>query len=196
MNYYQLRINEENKIWKKYFSFDASFFLRGKEIDFTDIYPSKEKIEKLKIQALNSQGFVVLNENEFIKTTAPNFDRMQSIMLIKDSILKKELFEDIKGLEFTTIKIEGKFQNNYKLMNFTNAIDCVDHVNSIREGFAFFSKLILLKSKIPKEIDGFFLSGWDLYGEFEIIVNEKLKNKLLQLEKASEFLIFDEIQVS
>ncbi|AYN04410.1 hypothetical protein [Flavobacterium sp. 140616W15] len=194
MNYYQLRINEENKVWKKYFTFNQYFYYKKEEVKFHLIHNLENVVNNLKIQALNSQG-IVLDQNEFTKSTAPNFNRTQSIMLIKDSIFKKELFEDIKGLEFITIQIEGKFQNNYKLMNFTNVIDCVDHVNSIRKQFTFFSKLILLKSKIPKEIDGFFLSGWDLYGEFEIIVNDKLRNQLLKLEKVKDFLIFDEIQV-
>ncbi|AYN04401.1 hypothetical protein [Flavobacterium sp. 140616W15] len=196
MTYYKLRINEENKVWKKYFSFDASFFLRGKEIDFTDIYPSKEKMEKLKIQALNDNGLVVLNENEFIKTTAPNFDRIDKITLIKGAVFKKELFEDIKGLEFVPIKITGKFKSDYKLMNFTNVINCVDYVNSVKEEFEFLSTLILLKSKIPNDVDGFFLSGWANYDRFEVIVNDTLKKQLLKLEKASEFLIFDKIEVS
>lgn len=195
MNYYQLRINEENKVWKKYFTFNYFFYHKKKEVKFNLIHNIESKVNNLKIQALNSKG-IVLNEKEFIKGIAPNFSRIDSVMIIKESIFKKDIFNDIEGLNFTTVKIEGKFHNSYKLMNFTNVINCVDNKNSVRAKFAFFSKLILLKSKIPKEIDGFFLSGWSQYDEFEVIVNEKLKSKLLQLEKASEFLIFDKIEFS
>lgn len=195
MNYYDLRINEENKVWKKYFTFGEYFLYRNKEVEFHLIYNIGNKVNNLKIQAINSQG-VVLKENEFTKTTAPNFDRIQNILFIKDSILDEKLFEDIKGLEFTTIKIDGKFQNDYKLMNFTNVINCVDYINSVRAEFDFFSTLVLDRTKIPNNLDGFFLSGWDEYGEFYCIVNDKLKSQLLKIEKASEFLIFDKIQVS
>lgn len=196
MTYYKLNLTGENKVWKKYFAFKINFFLRGKEIDFTDIYPSKEKKERLKIQALSDNGFVVLNENDFIKDIAPNFKRIDGTMIIKNSVFERELFEDIKGLEFVPIKIVGKFKSDYKLMNFTNVINCVDYVNSTKAEFDFLSTLILLKSKIPNDIDGFFLSGWADYDRFESIVNDKLKNQLLKLEKAKDFLIFDEIQVS
>ena len=190
-----MRINEENKVWRKYITFSLSFVYKNNEVNFHEINNIENKINNLKIQALSSQG-VVLNEKEFIKKTAPNFSRIQRILLIKETVLKVELFDDLKGVEFISLKVEGKFQNRYKLMNLTNAIDCVDRVNSVKKEFDFLSKLVLIKSMIPKEIDGFFLSGWDKYGKYETIVNERLKKKLLQLEKASEFLIFDKIEFS
>ncbi|AYN04408.1 hypothetical protein [Flavobacterium sp. 140616W15] len=196
MAYYKLNLTGENKVWKKYFTFKNNFFLSGKEINFTDIYPSKEKIDRLKIQALNDNGYDVLNENDFTKDIAPNFKRIDGTMIIKGSVFEKELFEDIKGLEFVPIKIVGKFKSDYKLMNFTNVINCVDYVNSTKAEFDFLSTLILLKSKIPNDVDGFFLSGWANYDRFEVIVNDTLKKQLLKLEKASEFLIFDKIEVS
>ena len=195
MGYYKLRINEENKVWRKYITFSLSFVYKNNEVNFHEINNIENKINNLKIQALSSQG-VVLNEKELIKKTAPNFSRIQRILLIKETVLKVELFDDLKGVEFISLKVEGKFQNSYKLMNLTNAIDCVDRVNSVKKEFDFLSKLVLIKSMIPKEIDGFFLSGWDKYGKYETIVNERLKKKLLQLEKASEFLIFDKIEFS
>ena len=138
----------------------------------------------------------MLNEKEFIQKTAPNFSRIQRILLIKETVLKVELCDDLKGVEFISLKGEGKFQNSYKLMNLTNVIDCVDRANSVRKDFDFLSKLVLIKSMIPKEIDGFFLSGWNKYNKYDTIVNENFKNKLLLLEKASEFLIFDKIEFS
>lgn len=195
MDYYKLRLNEENKVWKKYFVFAERFLCRKNEVNFHEIHNIESKINNLKIQALNSKG-IVLNENVFIKEVAPIFSRIQRIIFIKETVLKEELFDDVKGVEFINLKVEGKFQNSYKLMNLTNVIDCVDRANSVRKDFDFLSKLVLIKSMIPKEIDGFFLSGWNKYNKYDTIVNENFKNKLLLLEKASEFLIFDKIEFS
>ena len=53
--------------------------------------------------------------------------------------------------------------------------------------------MILNNRKIIKNINGFFLPGWDWYGQYENIVSEFLMENLLKLNKASEFLIFTEI---
>jgi len=90
--------------------------------------------------------------------------------------------------------LDGKFTNDYKLICFNNIIDCVNFEKSIRKEYETFSKMILDKREIPENINGFFLSGWDWYGQYENIVSEYLMENLLKLNKASEFLIFEEIK--
>ena len=118
---------------------------------------------------------------------------INKLFLIKDEVYKNNIFEDIKEMKAFIVKLVGKFTNDYQLMCFENIIDCVDSNKSIRKAFEAFSKMILDKRKIPNNINGFFLPGWDWYGQYENIVSESLKEKLLKLNKASEFLIFEEI---
>jgi hypothetical protein len=56
--------------------------------------------------------------------------------------------------------------------------------------------MVLDKNKIPENIEGFFLSGWDKYGQFRCIVNEKLKKILEKLEKSNEILLFDKVKLN
>ena len=55
--------------------------------------------------------------------------------------------------------------------------------------------MVLDNVKIPKNIDGFYLSNWDKYNP-PCIISEKLKNTLEKIEKATEILIFDKIEIS
>ena len=42
-------------------------------------------------------------------------------------------------------------------------------------------------------MDGFFLDKWDRWGEYTPFVSEILKNRLLMLDKAQKYLLFDEV---
>lgn len=57
----------------------------------------------------------------------------------------------------------------------------------------FFSKLVLDTSKIPEGLNGFYLSNWNQFGYYTCIVNEKLKEALLQLAELPKFLDFAEL---
>ncbi len=111
--------------------------------------------------------------------------------------ITNDLFDDIKGVNFLPLELRGSYTNSYKLMRCTNIIsDCIDEEKSIRKDFTFLSKLILKESEIPKHIDAFFLSGWDKYSLFEVIVNERIKERLSKLNHSSDFLIFDRLEVT
>ena len=96
-----------------------------------------------------------------------------------------------------TIEINGLFNYKYKLLFFSKLVDCIDFSKSI---FKKYETCIpyLLKSKIPLDVDGFLLSGWNSGIEYyyNIIVNEKLKTNLMQLEEASDFFIFTKVLLS
>lgn len=194
MSYFIVQINDENKIWKNYFTFSGSFYLqKEQEINFSDFY--KEKLSKnLKIKALDKNGYVVKDYKKLVKEEQPFFDCIDNTLLIREDIFKEEFFKNIEGIEFLTVKVEGNFLFNYKLMSFKKALNCVDFSKSIRSEFDFFSKLVLDSSKIPPTTNCFFLSDWDNYGEFYSIVDEKLKEALLKLDKAIDFLQFDKIR--
>lgn len=196
MNYYKLRITGENKVWKKYFTY-AERFLRnnGKEVTFTTVY-YEGNLDNLKIQALSENGDVVKEELFFIKEKMPEFSVIERVMLIKEDVIDISAYANLKGVDFYSIKVDGTFSKEYKLLNFTTAVNCIDEVNSKRADIEFFSRLVLNSTKIPNNVDGFFLDGWNKYGKFTCIVTDKLKDKLLNLNKAKDFLIFDKIQIS
>ena len=192
MKYFKLSITGKNKIWKKYFSFSYRFLLNNNDISFTE-YHKLNIFDNLKILALNHQGDVVKDISFFTKEQMPLFRQITNIYLIREDIFRKDIFSDAKGVRFLNVDVEGTFPFKYKLLYFCNVLDCVDFKNSIRTSFDFSSKLILDKTKIPSNISGFFLSNWHNYGQFYSIVNEELKEMLLNLEKSSDFLLFERI---
>jgi hypothetical protein len=198
MKYYRIFMHEANKVWRKYIIFAERFLYNNNEIAINQIHKaiaSKDYslLNNLTIQALDHTGNIVFNQNKYEKQSLPNFVKIRKLFLLKTEIYDEALFENINEMETFTVKLEGMFADNYKLLCFKNIVDCVDFNKSIIKEFETFSKMILDKTKIPENINGFFLIGWDRYGQYENIVNEYLMKKLLTLKSANEFLIFKEI---
>jgi hypothetical protein len=190
--------NEENKVWRKYIIFAERFMYNNEEINLHKTIEIKNNdiLNNLFIQALDNNGNVVKDQNIYKKEKLSNFAKICSAYIIKEDILEYKLFENTKGVDFFPVKIDGTFNKNYKLLCFSNVINCLDYNKSIIKEFEVFSKMILDKNKIPENIDGFFLSGWNKYGKNICIVNENLKNILERLEKANEILIFKKVELS
>jgi hypothetical protein len=195
MRLYKLNINEENKVWRKYFTFAENFICNKEEIKSTDFILKKPPLNNVEIQALNN-GNVIRNELFFTKEKMPEFCKIENIFLIKEDIFDYEIFSNLKGINFMNIKVYGNFSKDYKLLTFSTAIDCIDEVNSKRGSFEFLSTLVLDELKIPTQLDGFFLKNWNRYGKYDTIINEETKEALLSLYKAKDFLIFKEISIS
>jgi hypothetical protein len=198
MHYYKIRITGENKIWKKYIIFAERFMHNNVEINVSKTIELKNDVilNNLVIQALDNNGNIVVDQNIYTKQILPDFSKIRNVFLIKEDILDYKLFENINGIKFITIKIDGTFNHNYKLLYFTNVINCVDYDKSIVGFIDHVSTIVLDKKKIPENIDGFFLSGWDKYGQFRCIINEKLKKVLEKLEKANKILLFDKVELN
>lgn len=194
MEYYKLRTTTENKLWKKYFVYAERFLENDKEIKFSSAYKNG-KIKHLQIQALNNDGCLIKRENDFQKEKMPEFSIIEKILLIREDIIDFSYFSDLDDINFCEVKIDGVFSKNYKLLNFANSIHCIDERNSKRAKFEFLSTLVLDSSKIPNNTNGFFLDGWDKYNGFVPIVSSNLRDKLLAIDKARDFLIFDRVEV-
>jgi hypothetical protein len=193
--YYKLRITEENKVLRKYFTYAERFVGdNNEELIFSNIYANK--ILNMKIQALNNNGEVIKEHSFFKKEKMPEFTVINRVLLLRNDIFEAEDFGEIKGVSFIKTLVDGNFPNYYYILNFDSLIDCVDWENSKKAQFDFFSKLILKGNKVPAEVDGFFLDKWDNYNKFYTIVNEKMKNILEKMNKAREFLIFDELDIT
>lgn len=93
-----------------------------------------------------------------VKEKESFFCKIRNVFLIREDILNEESFKNSNGVEFFTVKVDGEFEYSYKLLSFTNVVDCVNWEKSMRTQFDFSSKLILAEQKIPKDVDGFFLS--------------------------------------
>jgi hypothetical protein len=190
MKYFKIRVNIDNKLWTNFYSFSHHFFCKDREITFVDEYVNKKV--KLELRALNN-GFPVYSEVPFEKKEMPFYLMRENILLIRNDFFKKDLFDIMENIELRNIFIQGDFPNHYKALSFNSVVDCIDNNNSIKREIEFFSKLVFDKSKIPYNINGFFLKNWDKYGKYISIVSESLKNILLSLDKSSKYLIFDEV---
>ena len=195
MKWYRITINEENKLWRKYIIFAERFLCNNNEIEICKSIELKDydTLNNLTIQALDHNGKIAADQKTYEKQVLPDFANINKLFLINDDAYENVILENIKDIKTFTIKLDGKFSNDYKLICFENIIDCVNFTKSTRKEFETFSIMLLDKRKIPEGINGFFLPGWDWYGQYENIVNEYLMGNLLKLKKASEFLIFKEI---
>lgn len=191
MIYHKLRITTENKYWKGYFNFAERFLSEGEEILFSEAY-KKGNVSDLKIQALQN-GMVIRDENLF-KLNMPMFSIVERVLLIRGDLVANNTFSELNGISLIEVKVDGTFWHNYKLLYFDTALDCVDETNSKRADIEFLSKLVLDKSKIPKQTEGFYLDNWNRYNKFTSIVGQKTKEKLLMLKEANKFLIFDKLE--
>ncbi|WP_152513577.1 hypothetical protein, partial [Treponema pedis] len=99
MNYFIMNFTGENKVWKGYFPFAYGFlYQENRNVDFYKIYRNKN-LENLKIQALH-QGGEVVRDIALIKGKMPLFCKISDVFLIREDIFKKELFQNLYGIEF------------------------------------------------------------------------------------------------
>ena len=199
MSIYILRITVgNNRFWNKYITYGYRLRINNEDIKFHKFKDSKIKGD-LHICALSNMGAIIREESYYRALKKPKkmseFNFVESLIIIKNDILNTEVFKDIKGVTFLDVAVEGDFSQGYKLLNFDKVEECVNRTLSVREEFDHYSTLVLDKTKVPKDVDGFFLKGWCEYDKYEPIVNENIKSALLKLPMADKFLEFDELQV-
>ena len=191
---YRVRICGANKLWKKYIIFSGQLRLQssGERINSVE-YVSNNSTEPLMVKALLSGGDYADKETQFDKKILPEFADVEHQILIRDDVFS-HLCTQINGIYAIDVSICGEFSHGYKLLSFDRVVNCIDDEQSFRaESFGdIFGKLVLEKSTVPKDVDGFFLKGWNGFGYYVVVVNEQLKEALCSLPKAKEFLIFEE----
>jgi len=129
----------------------------------------------------------------FEKEEMPFYLTKESILLIRDDFFHEELFTDLIGIDFRNVIVQGEFSHFYVMLSFINILDCIHKEKNKKNEVDPFNGLVLDKKKIPLNIDGFFLDKWDRWGEYTPFVSEILKNRLLMLDKAQKYLLFDEV---
>jgi hypothetical protein len=140
MDYYKLKINGANKLWKKYINFAEKFIYNNKELKTAELQKyifekNYNVLNNISIQALDSRGDAVFEQKQYTKKVLYNFNCIRRLLLIKDDIFNEALFTDIEEIETYPVKIDGAFENNYKLLSFKNIIDCVDWTKSTKRNY-------------------------------------------------------------
>lgn len=195
-----LEIVQSHKLWKNYTIFDPCFIIEGKEVKFgQNVSNSLETLKRAFLQVLDSSGEVVLSEEGITKPYPPFIDAFKAV-LIRDDLLLPSFFSEFDDVGLFQIRINGDFNYSYHLLHFNNTIDGVDYSQS-RYSLEKDQIPILQRKKIPVDIAGFFLSGWNSGKSFDkdrlyTIVNEEVKNKLLKIVGADEFLLFHRVFLS
>ena len=96
MAYFRIIFKEDNKLWRKYFTFAYRFVIGdNEEVKFPENY-TLQSSDVLKIQALNHQGEVVKDISFFKKEKMSPFQRTRSHILVREDIFQEELFKNLK----------------------------------------------------------------------------------------------------
>jgi len=167
------------------------FFCKESTTTFVKNYANRQTI--LELIALNDKGEFIFSEKSFEKEEMPFYLTKESILLIRDDFFHEELFTDLIGIDFRNVIVQGEFSHFYVMLSFINILDCIHKEKNKKNEVDPFNGLVLDIKKIPLNIDGFFLDKWDRWGEYTPFVSEILKNRLLMLDKAQKYLLFDEV---
>jgi hypothetical protein len=197
MDYYLVKISGSNSIWKKNIVFHEGFFNDNEEIILEDVCNNFNKYPSIFVKALNPNGETVLLRKDLVKKEFPPFFDIDRAIIIKKELLDESIIKDFNDILLLDVYIKGDFDIKYSLLFFKERIDCVNFENSTFNKYQF-TLPTLERSKIPKFIDGFYLSDWNnnnKSGRFRYynIVSEKLKNQILKLDKANVFFEFSKI---
>ncbi len=144
---------------------------------------------------MSEKGLHIDNQSFFKKDIPPLVNKIDNIFVFRDDIIQdlKQTISEFNDVKFIKVTVSGNFKNDYYILCFNNIIDCVDFGKSTKSEFDFFSNLVLDKTKIPINSNGFFLSEWSEYGQYTSIVSETLKNQLLNLTDMKKILVFDNV---
>ena len=191
MKYFRVRVSINNRLWKNFFTYMYHFLCKESTTTFVKNYANRQTI--LELIALNDKGEFILSEKSFEKEEMPFYLTKESILLIRDDFFHEELFTDLIGIDFRNVIVQGEFSHFYVMLSFINILDCIHKEKNKKNEVDPFNGLVLDRKKIPLNIDGFFLDKWDRWGEYTPFVSEILKNRLLMLDKAQKYLLFDEV---
>lgn len=191
-DYFLLSFTSDDGLYKTFFSFANGFLYRGeRHIKFSQLLKDNT-VTQAKIQPLLQDG-KPFQRLSIQKKKMPPYCKISDAFLIREDLFCVKPFEHIKGITFIDIEVDGVFPQKYKLLSFSNVLNCIDIKRSVRSEIDFFSKLVLNKSEIPATLNGFFLSGWDLFGGVNYIVDNELKDNLITLDQLSSFFIFEKL---
>lgn len=192
MSYYILSINNDNNLWRKYSTISPFFYNKyGEEIESPQI-TQKEDLYYERISSGNN---------------AP-IEELDGFFLIDQKINDVLSLEKPGELELVPIK-DLNNENPYWIFNIINKLDdSIDWDKSVFEpwpsskkniqawehvkGQVFYTPVVF-ESKIPKNFDIFIIHDWP---DNNIVVSEKMKQQILELDFDKRFIIFTPLEFS
>lgn len=196
--YYKLGIESSSKKWEEYENISPY-------LEINDIELSAKKLLK------NPDYFRVEKNLKYEKLKdgkIPPVSSLGSSFILFSALIKNisTLDNEKKGANLISIK-NRKSENEYLILNVVNSVDCVDWDLSEIDRWPqnseidewnnkrgrFFIKPVLIKSKIPSNLEIFSLSEWG--GAFNIVISQDYKDKIEKLNFDSSFLGFNPLEL-
>ncbi|QIA03427.1 hypothetical protein [Pseudomonas fluorescens] len=195
MKYFKINPNVSSKKWAGYLNPHTKLFEGTKPISSISLSDSDQKITK------------ALSYKPLTDGPIPPINTIGSQFIAFDSNIKGITSIDGDGTQLVSIN-NSTIQHTYLLMHVYNHIDCVNwnlsEFDPWPENYApeeweskrarFFITPVIYLDKIPKELNSFRLKDWS--DAFNIVVTEKLKNKILSLDFDHSFLEFHELKLT
>jgi hypothetical protein len=194
MKYFKLNPNVNSKKWR------GCIIPRDELIDDGGNVIPVDFLSLIKIPTNKKLFFKKLRDGYFspISTIGAKY-------LLFDSKINKINNISGNGVKLIPISDSEKPEKTYLIMYPFECVDCVNwdlsEIDLWPSGYVpkeweskrgrFFLKPAIHVNKIPKHLDAFCLNEWD--GAFNIIISEKLKNKILSLDFDHSFLEFYEL---
>ena len=190
MNYYQLEPNPGSKKWKGYENPDFYLWNDCEELTLSYLYKLNKK-----------WSFEFLEYRTIKEGRMPPVHSIGAKFVIFNADIQKIKSIELPCLQLVPIMNKSSLRKYY-LLNVYKQVDCVDWEKSEivrwpdgekieewqnKRGRVFINP-VLIKDKIPIDLDAFKLQEWG--GAFNIIISERLKEIICGLDFDKSFLSF------
>lgn len=196
MKYFKLNPNVNRKKWKGCINPSDELIVDGINMGAIDFLSSRNV-------SLNNQLFLKkIKDGHFspVNTIGTDF-------ILFDSQINGISNISGNGVKLIPISDSDNPEKTYLIMYLLDSVDCVNwdlsEIDSWPSDYVpkewesrrgrFFVRPVIYENKIPKDLDAFHLNEWD--GAFNIVISERLRNKLLLLDFDHSFLEFRELIV-
>ena len=195
MNYYKLDPNPASKKWKGYENPNSYLWDNGKELSLNFLCGLNKKWD-----------FETLEYRNLTDGKIPPVHFIGATFIVFNANIPNVKSITLQGVQLVPIVNNNSF-HKYYLMNLYKQVDCVDWERSEVDKWAneqeikewhnkrgrFFINSVLIKSKIPEDLDAFKLQEWG--SAFNIVISERLKEKMFELDFDKSFLEFKLLKV-
>lgn len=196
MNYYQLYPIDVDKKWGGYENPDPYLWGDGEELNELFLCDLKKRWD-----------FKTLEYVNLAEGKKPPIHSIGCTFIIFDADIPNVKSIGSSGVQLFPIINSNSLSNKYYVMNVYKEVDCVDWERSEVDKWPdgqkleewhnkrgrFFLNPVLMKDKIPTNLEAFRLQEWG--SAFNIIISEKLKEKICALDFDHSFLVFKQLEV-
>jgi hypothetical protein len=196
MDYFKVGVNPSSKKWRGYLNPDTVLYDEsGVAVSSIRLSGRKEKINE------------VLFYKTLVDGEIPPVNSIGAEFVVFDEGLKG--IGELSGSDIQLVDLKNLLsEHHYLLMNVYKFLDCVDWGESEYESWPtnyipeswefqkgrFFIKPVLNRKKIPRDIDAFRLVEWG--GAFNIVVSERIRDRLITMDFDHSFLEFRALSLS